>query len=147
MTWTYSSTSSALSLKDRVRFLVRDTDTTRQLVQDEEINWALSDVGNNYYAAAATVARTIAASLRGADSVSVGDVSESGEASTDWTGLAAEYDRKAVSVGSCPSPFLGGSSVTRKNDNATETDRTGPRFTFGQFDDTNTTPPSTGLPT
>lgn len=134
LTWTYSSTSASLSLKDRVRFLVRDTDTTHQLVQDEEINWALTDVGNNYYAAAATVCRTIGASLRSADMVTVGDVTEKGTQSKDWMDLADEYDRKAVAVGSCPSPFLGGSSVDRRKSNATDTDRTLPRVWFGQFD-------------
>jgi hypothetical protein len=48
--------------------------------------------------------------------------------------LAAEYERRAVAVGSCPSPFLGGSSVDRRRDNATDTDRTAPRSWFGQFD-------------
>lgn len=134
MTWTYSSTSSALSLKDRVRFLVRDTDTTRQLVQDEEINWALADVGSNYYAAAATVCRTIAASQRDANSVTVGDVKEEGGDSSDWLDLAADYERRAVTLVSCPAPFLGGSSIDRKRDNAGDTDRTRPSFVIAQFD-------------
>lgn len=134
MTWSYSSTSSSLSLKDRVRFLVGDTDTTRQLVTDEEITWALTDVGNSYYAAAATVCRVIGAEDRGVDSVTVGDVTESGRSAQGWMDLAATYDRRAVSVGSCPSPFLGGSSVDRRASNAADTDRTLPRFHFGQFD-------------
>lgn len=135
MTWTYSSTSAALSLKDRVRFLVADTDTTRQLVTDEEITWALNDVGSNYYAAAATICRVIGAENRGADSVTVGDVSESGGAATEWMDRADSYDRRAVSLVSCPSPFLGGSSLDRRSDNASDTDRTRPSFWRGQFDD------------
>lgn len=133
MTWTYGNAPST-SLRDRVRFLVGDTDTNNQLVTDEEIAWTLTDAGNNAYTAAATVCRVIAAEDRGADSVTVGDVSESGRSSQSWLDLADALDRRAVAVGSCPSPFLGGSSVDRRTTVAADTDRTRPNFWIGQFD-------------
>ena len=41
MTWSYSGDPSASSL-DEVRFLVGDTDSTEQLVQNEEIAYAIN---------------------------------------------------------------------------------------------------------
>ncbi len=136
-TWTYSGDPST-DLKDRVRFLIGDTDITDQKISDEEILWALTDTGSNHYAAAATACRVIGAGFAGRDSVTVGDVSESGGVgggAQEWMALADQLDRKAVTLGSCPSPFLGGSSVSRKSDNAADTDRTRPSFVMGQFDD------------
>lgn len=135
-TWTYSGSPST-DLKDRVRFLIRDTDTTNQLISDEEILWALTDRGSNHYAAAATCCRVIGAQAAGANQVTVGDVSESGGPSgtaQEWMDLADTYDRKATSVGSCPSPFLGGSSIDRRATVAADTDRSRPNFWVGQFD-------------
>jgi hypothetical protein len=134
LTFTYSGDPSANS-RDKVRFLIHDTTSTTAQVTDEEIAWALSSEGNNYYKAAAVCARAIAAGLRASDSVTVGDVSESGGGAEEWDRLAAELDRKGVSLASCPSPFLGGASVDRRADNAGDTDRTMPRHWFGQFDD------------
>lgn len=148
-TWTYSG-SPGTDLKDRVRFLVGDTDITNQLISDEEILWALSDRANNYYGAAATCCRVLGSRANDANKVTVGDVTEegaSGGANKSWADLADIYDRQAVAVGSCPAPFLGGASITRKDSNAADTDRTRPRFTFGQFDNPDITPPSTWRPT
>jgi hypothetical protein len=131
--WTYSG-SPATDLKDRVWFLIGDTDVTRQQISDEEILWALSDRANNYYAAAATCCRVLAARTIDANKVTVGDVTEEGGTGKSWMDLADEYDRRAVSLASCPSPFLGGGSVDRRSSNATDTDRTPPRAWFGQFD-------------
>jgi hypothetical protein len=134
LTWTYSGDPSA-SNRDKVRFLVHDTDTTRQLITDEEVAWALTDAGGNYYRAAATCCRVIGSEFAQSN-VTVGDVAEVFfGADANWTTLAEEYDRKAAAVGSCPSPFLGGASVDRRRDNAADTDRTLPRSWFGQFDD------------
>lgn len=58
MTWTYSN--PAENDRDAVRYLVGDTDTTDQLVSDEEIAYLLAEEGNVYEAAAAT-AEAIAA--------------------------------------------------------------------------------------
>lgn len=50
MTWTYVSPTT--SEKDAVRFLLGDTDSDDQLIQDEEIIFLLDERGNRYYAAA-----------------------------------------------------------------------------------------------
>lgn len=50
MGWNYSGNPGA-SNKDAVRFLIQDTNTNRQLVQDEEIEWVIGQEANIYMAA------------------------------------------------------------------------------------------------
>lgn len=74
MTWTYSG-DPADSEKDAVRFLIGDTDTTDQLLSDEEIVYTITTAGSLYQAAhdsAYAIASTFA---RLATSKSVGDLS------------------------------------------------------------------------
>lgn len=51
-TWNYSGDPST-SEKDAVRFLIQDTNTSKQLFQDSEIYWTLTQEMNIYTAAAA----------------------------------------------------------------------------------------------
>ena len=50
MTWTYTGDPN-VSDRDKIRFLIGDTDTNDQLVNDEEIEWALTEAGSIYQAA------------------------------------------------------------------------------------------------
>lgn len=63
--WSYDpaslGVSTATERKNSVRFLVGDTDTTDPQIQDEEIEFALGQVGQNVYLAGSFVAETIAA--------------------------------------------------------------------------------------
>lgn len=63
--WTYDSgtlgVDTAEERRNSVRFLVGDTDTTDQQVQDDEVLFALGQTGQNIYSAAAFVSETIAA--------------------------------------------------------------------------------------
>lgn len=78
MTWTYTS-DPAGDTTDEVRFLVGDTDTTDQLVQNEEIEYALSaypkPTGKPAYLAAAAVADGIAAKFARRADRSLGSLS------------------------------------------------------------------------
>lgn len=64
MTWTYDPTNlgrtTASERLDSVRFLIGDTNTNDQQVQDEEISFALEESGDNIYYAASWTARGIA---------------------------------------------------------------------------------------
>lgn len=75
MTWTYSG-DPASNNRDAVRFLVGDTDTTDQLISDEEIAYLL-DVYIEAPSAAVGAARSIAAKFsRQSDQArTVGDLS------------------------------------------------------------------------
>jgi hypothetical protein len=80
--WTYSGDPNT-SAKDEVRFLVGDTDSTDQLVQDEEIGYVLSVhaavVGSINYQAAAEVADAIAAKFARKRDRSIGALSDQAE--------------------------------------------------------------------
>lgn len=58
MSWTYDSALS--TPKDKVRFLIQDINTARQLFQDEEIDWVVSTEADEY-TAAAMLAETLVA--------------------------------------------------------------------------------------
>lgn len=75
MTWTYGGDPTA-SARDEVRFLIGDTDTTDQLLSDEEIAYCISKAGDSPYQAAHDAAYAVASKFsRMATSKSVGDLS------------------------------------------------------------------------
>lgn len=75
MTWTYSGDPSDSDV-DAVRFLVGDTDTTDQLLTNEEIQYLVDEQGSAHTAAAAAANAIAAKFSRKADeSKSVGDLS------------------------------------------------------------------------
>lgn len=59
MTWTYTLSTLSTTEKDQIRLEVGDTDTNRQLLQDEEIEFAIG-VEDNYWGAAARCAEMVA---------------------------------------------------------------------------------------
>lgn len=75
MTWTYTGDPN-VSDRDKVRFLIGDTDTTDQLLSDEEIAWALDNTDDSIYQASHDLCVSLAAKFaRLATSKSVGDLS------------------------------------------------------------------------
>ncbi len=75
MAWTYSGNPGASPL-DEVRFLIQDTDTNNQLLQNEEITYLITSYEDPYSAAVAAVSALIGrlASLS-SESKKVGDLS------------------------------------------------------------------------
>lgn len=90
MTWTYSGDPGA-SLLDEVRFLIQDTDTNDQLLQDEEISYLLTSYGDPYSAAVAAVVSLIGQAARSEEeSKKVGDLSltrKAGARLAQWEAL------------------------------------------------------------
>lgn len=75
MAWTYTG-DPAHSDRDRVRFLIGDTDTNDQLLNDAEIDWIFTEAGESFYQAAHDACHAIASKFaRMATSKSVGDLS------------------------------------------------------------------------
>jgi len=128
MAWTYSS--SLPTDKDKVRFLVQDTDTNDQLIQDEEITFALTETGN-IYRASALVARSIALQL-GRQLTLVRVPKElAWDAHQQWEHykeLAKELEIKAASSGAT-GVFAGGISVADKTARENDSDRVQNSFT------------------
>jgi hypothetical protein len=73
MTWTYSGDPAANN-RDSVRFLIGDTDTTKQQLTDEEIAFLLTQSGDNVYLAGASACYAIAADYARLVDKEVGDL-------------------------------------------------------------------------
>lgn len=130
MTWTYTG-NPADSNTDAVRFLAHDIDQANQRVQDEEIDWALSETGN-VYLAAALICDSQSAANAGKANKSVGDLRiEYSALSKQFSDTAARLrDRALVSV----SPYLGGRSRSDKESVEDDSDRAAPFFQRDQFE-------------
>jgi hypothetical protein len=129
VTWTYTSDSTAY--KDKVRFLVQDTDTNDQLVSDEEIAFALAQ-NSNIYRAAAIVARSIGLKLSRELTLNPapGGVSLDSQAQAEkYLALAKELADQATAQGAA-SIFAGGISIADKTTREEDTDRPVPSFTL-----------------
>lgn len=139
MTASYSGDPS-VSSRDAVRFLIRDTNTADAWVQDEEIDWLLTENGNNVYTSAIRAAEAIAGSYittsgssGDVKSKTVGSLSISRTANSD---IAKEYRtiisdlkrRMALGFGGAIQPYAGGISVADKDSNANDTDWDKPAF-------------------
>lgn len=113
MTWSYDTALTAA--KDKVRFLVGDTDTADQQLQNEEITFVLAEEGTtNVYGAAAAAARGIAAKYARLSQKSVGDLSISYQQRQDhYDRLAERLERKLAERAV---PYFG---ATKKADKTT----------------------------
>ena len=125
MSFTYlgvPGTTSAQARLDAVRYLIKDTVSTRGLTQDEELNFLLAENGNNVWRAAADACEQLNA--REAQSKSVGDLSISGMGE-NYMALAQQYRIRANSM---VSPFAGGISISDKQTRVADLDRVVPAF-------------------
>lgn len=129
MTWTYDPNKLAEEGMDAVRFLVRDTDATEQLVQNEEILFSLSQAGQSIYAAAAALCRNIAAyymrkvSLIQKDSGINDDMQKRAEG---FLKLAEQHEERAGRTGL--TVFAGGISQGDKESRQADVDAPPPAF-------------------
>lgn len=97
MSWSYSGNPTA-SDKDKIRFLIGDTDQTDQLLQDEEITYLLSET-TNVLLAASRAARAIAAKFSRQADKAVGDLRVSlSQKAQAYMALAADLERRAEPV-------------------------------------------------
>lgn len=122
MTWTYVSDFTLA--RDQVRFLIRDVDINNQLVQDEEIAWAVAQE-TNVYLAAAQVAEILGSGGGAIIREHVGDIDLHYEPGY-YRLLAASLRQRAYR---CAIPLAGGLTISGKQSVATDTDRTRPDFT------------------
>lgn len=110
MAWTYDNTdldvSTASGRLNIVRYLVGDTDTSDQQVENEEITFALSQTSDDVYTAAAYVARSLSAKYaRLVDTDLDGELAESySQLQKHYAGIASHMsdikkDSGKVSIG------------------------------------------------
>lgn len=125
MTWTYSGDPTA-SPTDAVRFEVGDTDTTRPLVQDEEIAYALSIEGGVLWTAAYICLSLAARFARDVDRTM-------GRTGVSASQRALAYRTQAYSLrmraASYAVPVAGGLTQTDRQNRAEDQEEVKPAFT------------------
>ena len=124
---------SPAQMRDQTRFLVGDTDSTNQLVQDEEILFAVS-LRSSIYGAAAVCCRNLAARFSILADSSQGPLHTSlSQKARNYRMMAGQYENEALSRGALPG-YAGGISVTDKVMNEEDPDRVAPSFNVGMDD-------------
>lgn len=133
MTWTYSLSQLSTSQLPQVRFLIGDTLVSDQLLQDEEINYAIGARGN-IYGAAADCCRSIAATFSRQVDSAVGDLRASfSQKAKAYLDRALNLDAQfALNGGALP--FSGGMTWTDIEAAEADTERVPPQFNIGQQD-------------
>jgi len=131
MTWSYSGNPST-SDKDTVRFNVTDTDTNDQLVQDEEINYALTEYGSvssaSYYIALVIYGKF----TRLYDKEKAGQVDISRKFLENYWNIVEKWKKIAGALNAVP--YCGGISKDEVCEINSNTDRVRPYFTEGMGD-------------
>ena len=108
MTWTYSVLTLSTTPKDQVRLLIGDTDTTFQLMQNEEIEWLLSENSNSVLAAAIDCCEAIAAEFSKEADTKNGQLSvKASQRAEAYLILAAKLRKK---IGAMADIFVGGAT-------------------------------------
>lgn len=143
MSWSYSATdlntTTASGRLNSVRLLVGDTDTSDQLVQNEEITFALAQVGNNIYYAGSWVCRVIAAKFSRMVNTTL-----DGALSADYSDRAKQFQQLATQIeaqgkktsGKSLGVSGGGISSLGMSVVNQDPDRVKPAFGINQFDNT-----------
>lgn len=131
MTWNYIPPGRAEATdRDKVRYLVGDTNECDPLVLDEEIDYALQQFSDVKFAAA-LVLRALAAKFSREVSMSVGGVGLTNVAAraAGYLTLAKEYDPSGLTAGTVLAlPVFGGLSLAEKDSLADDADAVQPFF-------------------
>ena len=145
MSWSYDptdlNTTTASGRLNTVRFLVGDTDTNDQKVQNEEIEFSLSQVNDNVYDSASYVASTLASKYASKVTIEL-----DGQLTAYYSDLYAHYksladklDYQSKKLSAQIGIIAGGISKTRVGVVRSNTDRVEPAFRRDRF----TNPPDT----
>ncbi len=126
-TYTHDPSRSGL---DAVRFYTGDVERSSAMLDDREIEFALTQNPTPKIAAAVLLEQLAARYARKAD-ISVGQVSKALGAVSDKLAKRAKELRSSVNV----APFFGGLTISGKQELDGRTDDVQPHFKIGQFDD------------
>ncbi|MEN6605913.1 MAG: hypothetical protein ABFD60_01620 [Bryobacteraceae bacterium] len=140
--WTYDATKlndPTLGPRYQVRLLIRDTVSTRPLLDDAEIDWLLTQESNVYMAAVAACESLVAAK-GSVKSKKVNDLSVDYDVSF-YQSLAASLRARGMSG---QVPFAGGISVGDKEVQQTDSDAVQPRLFRGLADNAGANNPGPG---
>ena len=139
MTWTYGGDPSA-NAKDAIRFLIGDTDTTDQLLSNEEILWVNTEASgtstgvNALYDAAYRCCLTIASKLARLADKQIGDLNvKFSQKAQGYLTQAAHFNSLAMSQNFTPIPYAGGITDSDKESDQDNSDLFRGWFSSGQF--------------
>ncbi len=129
MTWTYSG-DPASNNRDQIRFLIGDTDTNDQLLNDAEIAYELAENSSGIYRTAAAALRAVIARGRFVDKSVDGLSVSASQRAAQANELAEYYDRRttrAVPI------YAGGMSISEAQSYDDDTNIPPFQFEMGQF--------------
>ena len=129
MAWSYDL-STAPADREKVRLLIGDTSSGDQLLQDEEIDWQLSQHGGILYTASAC-AEDVAAKFTRKPNISEGGFRVDAAAQSQAYEKLAKRLKRQASMGA--NPYAGGISVSDKQTQEADTDRVIPSFRRDMF--------------
>ena len=134
MAWTYDVSDIATSALDQVRFILGDTVPSDPQLQDEEINFVLTQ-RSSVYGAAAMCCRSLATKYaRSADEKAGDSQVWYSQIAKGYALRAIELEAAAAASGTSVIPFAGGVSVTDANNRAGNLDLVQPQFNIGMMD-------------
>ena len=140
MTWTYGGDPAA-NARDAIRFLIGDTDTTDQLLSDEEIAWVNTESSGTstgttaLYDAAYRCCLTIASKLAREADKQIGDLSVSmSQRAKAYREQAASLKELSGREGGVPIPYAGGITISDKEVDEENSDLFRSWFSSGQFE-------------
>jgi hypothetical protein len=140
MAWTYGGDPAA-NARDAIRFLVGDTDTTDQLLTDEEIAWVNTEASGSatgltaLYDAASRCCITIAAKMAREADKQVGDLSVSmSQRAKAYREQAQSLKALSAREGGVPVPYAGGITISDKEIDLENSDLVRGSFRTGQFE-------------
>jgi hypothetical protein len=136
MAFTYDVTTD----RGKVRLLIGDTDSNNALLQDDEIDFFLTDYSGVYMAASAA-AMAIAGKFARLADTTVEEVSKSySQQQAQYNKLSSRLEAKALKVANnIPNAAITGISRDNIRDNLQKEDRVREQFYTGKFDN----PPNT----
>ena len=140
MTWTYSGDPSD-SARDAIRFLCGDTDSTEELLSDEEIAWVNTEASgsatstDSLYDAAYRCCLTIASKLAREADKQIGDLSvKLSQRAQAYRDQANTLQELVAREGGVPIPYAGGITISDKDIDQDNSDLYRGWFASGQFE-------------
>tara|TARA_R100000544_G_scaffold20059_2_gene9745 strand:+ start:2521 stop:2970 length:450 start_codon:yes stop_codon:yes gene_type:complete len=139
MSWSYDptdlNTTTASGRLNTVRFLVGDTDTNDQKVQNEEIVFSLSQTNNDVNSAASYIARTLASKYASKVTIELDGqlMAHYSDLYKNYKALADKLDYQAKKFGSQLGVIAGGISRVKVGTVREDPDRLKPAFRRDRF--------------
>lgn len=146
MAWSYDptdlTTDTVSGRLNSVRFLIGDNDTNDQQLQDEEIQFALAQSGDNIYSAGAWSSRALANKFARLVNIDLDGqlAAEYSDLTSQYLQLADSLEYQAKKVSGALGMVAGGISKTDMRLARQAPDRVKPSFRRNQFDN----PPDDG---